>query len=101
MSEIMCWCFTCCDTLNPLQLVIPGTNVHWGDAVNTSSKLGEDIADNGDILISEEAWALHSLPHDAIQWRPQQHEISNVVLPCRVVTIPTACDEKWLQLSQQ
>ena len=23
-------------------LVIPGTDVHWGDAVNTASKLGQD-----------------------------------------------------------
>mmetsp|Transcript_13271 Transcript_13271/g.30204 ORF Transcript_13271/g.30204 Transcript_13271/m.30204 type:complete len:493 (+) Transcript_13271:93-1571(+) len=34
-------------------LFIEGTDVHWGDPVNTSSKLGQDLATNGDILISD------------------------------------------------
>ena len=32
-------------------LFMKGTDIHWGDPVNTSSKLGQDIAKNGDILI--------------------------------------------------
>jgi class 3 adenylate cyclase len=31
---------------------VKGTDIHWGDPVNTSSKLGQDIAKNGTILIS-------------------------------------------------
>ena len=33
-------------------IFVPGTDVHWGDPVNTSSKLGQDIAKNGEILIT-------------------------------------------------
>ncbi|CAE7602648.1 unnamed protein product [Symbiodinium sp. CCMP2456] len=33
-------------------LIIPGTDVHWGDAVNTASKLGQDLADENSILIT-------------------------------------------------
>lgn len=32
-------------------LFIEGTDIHWGDPVNTSSKLGQDIATEGEILI--------------------------------------------------
>ncbi len=34
-------------------LIVPGTNVHWGDPVNTASKLAEDIASHGELLITE------------------------------------------------
>lgn len=33
-------------------LFVKGTDVHWGDPVNTASKLGQDCATNGQILIS-------------------------------------------------
>ena len=36
-------------------LVVFGTNVHWGDPVNTASKLSEDLAnDQGHICITRE-----------------------------------------------
>jgi hypothetical protein len=35
-------------------LIVPGTDIHWGDAVNTASKLGEDLAQNEELLISPE-----------------------------------------------
>ena len=34
-------------------LVINGTDVHWGDPVNTASKLGEDLARGGNLYVSE------------------------------------------------
>jgi len=34
-------------------LFVPATDIHWGDPVNTSSKLGQDIAEDGHIIISE------------------------------------------------
>jgi len=37
-------------------LTVPGTDVHWGDPVNTASKLGQDLADNGEIIISKEVY---------------------------------------------
>jgi len=30
-----------------LLLFVPGTDIHWGDPVNTSSKLGQDTAKDG------------------------------------------------------
>lgn len=33
-------------------LIIPGTDVRWGDAVNTAGKLGQDLADENSILIT-------------------------------------------------
>merc|ERR1712217_642644 len=33
-------------------LFINGTDVHWGDPVNSASKLGQDLAEDGDILVS-------------------------------------------------
>lgn len=35
-------------------LIIRGTDVHWGNPVNTASKLGQDVAEGGDILIMPE-----------------------------------------------
>eukprot|EP00930_Biecheleria_cincta_P039057 TRINITY_DN26863_c0_g1_i1.p1 TRINITY_DN26863_c0_g1~~TRINITY_DN26863_c0_g1_i1.p1 ORF type:complete len:514 (-),score=66.16 TRINITY_DN26863_c0_g1_i1:86-1627(-) len=32
-------------------LIIDGTDVHWGDPVNTASKIGQDVATGGDILV--------------------------------------------------
>ena len=32
-------------------LFIEGTDIHWGDPVNTSSKLGQDIAKDGQVII--------------------------------------------------
>merc|ERR1712048_553467 len=34
-------------------LFIDGTDVHWGDPVNTASKLGQDFASNAEIVISK------------------------------------------------
>ena len=35
------------------KIFVDGTDIHWGDPVNTSSKLGQDLAKDGDMLISE------------------------------------------------
>ena len=34
-------------------LFIESTDVHWGDPVNTASKLGQDLAKDGEIIMSE------------------------------------------------
>jgi class 3 adenylate cyclase len=34
-------------------LLVPGTDVHWGDPVNTASKLGQDGASDGQLIISD------------------------------------------------
>jgi len=38
-------------------LFVRGTDIHWGDPVNTASKLGQDSAEDGQIIISEVAQA--------------------------------------------
>ena len=37
-------------------LFLSGTDVHWGDPVNTASKLGQDLASEGEILLSRPAY---------------------------------------------
>ena len=32
--------------------VVKDTNIHWGDPVNTASKLGEDLAVDGQVIIT-------------------------------------------------
>ena len=46
-------------------LVLPGTDVHWGDPVNTGSKLGQDLAQDGELLLSRAAYDL--LPADGAE----------------------------------
>jgi len=41
--------------LGPM-LVAPSTNVHWGDAVSTASKLGEDLAEDYEVLVTDKVW---------------------------------------------
>jgi class 3 adenylate cyclase len=44
-------------------LIVPSTNVHWGDCVSTASKLGEDLAEEGEVLVSDKVWeAVRRLP---------------------------------------
>lgn len=40
-----------------VMLYVPGTDVTWGDVVNTASKLGEDKAEGRQILVSKEAYS--------------------------------------------
>ena len=44
-------------------IFIEGTDIHWGDPVNTSSKLGQDLAKNGDFLVTSKV-------HDRIKEDP-------------------------------
>ena len=44
-------------------IFIEGTDIHWGDPVNTSSKLGQDLAKNGDFLVTSKV-------HDSIKDDP-------------------------------
>ena len=47
-----------------VMIFVDGTDIHWGDPVNTSSKLGQDLAKDGDLLISKSVEELvrdHSL----------------------------------------
>ena len=64
-------------------LLIEGTDVHWGDPVNTSSKLGQDLAKDGEVLVSSAARdALHqaapSWVRRALEMRPREITISKV-----------------------
>jgi class 3 adenylate cyclase len=65
-------------------LIVPGTNVHWGDPVNTASKLAEDIASQGEFLITEPVYrdvqSATAVHHH--QFRPQRFTTSRVELTC-------------------
>lgn len=71
-------------------LVIPGTDVHWGDAVNTASKLGEDLAGFFPLTLAAEC-VIYATPtiRDLVsesprvghlQWTEQKLEASGVDL---------------------
>ena len=57
----------------------------FGNAVNRASKLGEDIARPGDILISRDA--MDMIPSEAgIKYAPVRFKISGIEIPCCTVT---------------
>lgn len=66
-------------------LLIEGDGEHadyFGATVNTASKLGEDIASAGDILVSEAAMA--GVPENAgFDDQPERFEISSIVIEAR------------------
>ena len=45
-------------------IFVEGTDIHWGDPVNTASKLGQDLATNNDLLISS---VVHGLSKTAMK----------------------------------
>lgn len=70
-------------------LIVPDTNVHWGDPVNTASKLAEDVASRGEVFITESIY-------QQIQNHPAAHTVtfqrrlfvaSRIELPCFQVLI--------------
>lgn len=42
-------------------LIVPGTDIHWGDAVNTASKFAEDVGRPGQVLLSNAVHAILQL----------------------------------------
>ena len=60
-------------------LFVQGTDLHWGDPVNTASKLGEDIAEDEDILITVPVYeALGGPEFDGCLFAPQKFIKSKV-----------------------
>jgi|TARA_B110000091_G_C13683892_1_gene419095 class 3 adenylate cyclase len=44
-------------------IFVEGTDIHWGDPVNTASKLGQDLATDGDLLLSSAVMAIAKEHH--------------------------------------
>jgi hypothetical protein len=67
---------------------VPGTNVHWGDCVSTSSKLGEDLGDSEDIIISAEVYdAVKGTPAaEAFAFDESELQTSGVLFKCYKVS---------------
>lgn len=61
--------------------------MHWGDPVNTSSKLGEDHATDGDFLITQAVYdAIRDVPSfRALTYTPGETVMSKVSLNYYVV----------------
>ena len=57
-------------------LVVPGVDF-FGNAVNRASKLGEDLAEAGEILVTREAMATLPSGH-AIEHSPRQYDTSGI-----------------------
>lgn len=71
-------------------IFIRDTDVHWGDPVNTSSKLGQDIAVGGEILITTPVFkALETNPDfEGTQFIPRKFIKSHVEFTCYAVHMP-------------
>ena len=69
-------------------LFVEGSDIHWGDPVNTASKLGQDLATNGDLLITpavyEQVHTRHEL--DDLVYEHRMLKRSGVDLPCYCVS---------------
>jgi len=62
-------------------LVLPDTDIHWGDPVNTSSKLGEDIASGEVINLSEHVFNhIFSVNPPTTPYENKSEEISGNVI---------------------
>lgn len=59
-------------------LLIEGKDM-FGDAVNLASKLGEDIAERGEILVTKEAKSKLE-NKDEFEFKPQQYSVSGIQL---------------------
>jgi len=59
-------------------LVVDGTDVLFGDPINSSSKLGEDIAEGEEINLTDTIFNLVSAKEHNIGFTPKVKEISNV-----------------------
>jgi hypothetical protein len=72
-------------------IFVPGTDVHWGDPVNTSSKLGQDIARNGEILITTSVFKSveRTAQFKNAQFAPRKFKKSHVEFTCYAVHVPT------------
>jgi class 3 adenylate cyclase len=69
-------------------LFVKDADVHWGDPVNTASKLGEDIAADGELLITSEIHAslAESGAARGLQFAPRTFHKSGVELEAFLVT---------------
>ncbi len=65
-------------------LIVPDTDVHWGDPVNTASKLAEDVASRGEVFITESIYQqIQNHPAtDAVTFRRRLFTASRIELPC-------------------
>jgi len=87
-------------------LYLPGTDVHWGDPVNTSSKLGQDTAKNGELIISERVYEECKADERLQEMSFEQFEImkSGVAFKCYKVCDDTTLKDRilkqWLRYAE-
>jgi hypothetical protein len=72
-------------------IFVPGTDVHWGDPVNTSSKLGQDVAKDGEILITTPVYKAieRQAALKQCEFAPRKFTKSRVEFTCFSVTLPS------------
>ena len=77
---------------NGTMIFVEGTDIHWGDPVNTASKLGQDLATNGDLIISTEVHCLcknhHDIVNKGVVFEPRLLKRSGVEFSCFCVKPP-------------
>lgn len=80
-------------------LYLPSTDVHWGDPVNTASKLGQDVAREGMLYVTMEVFAAAQLDPRTAKLPFDKAAVvkSGVALECRILQSPV--DEDILKLN--
>ena len=77
-------------------IFVDGTDIHWGDPVNTASKLGQDLATNGDLLISKsvEEIVVNDASCKGVHFESRLLKRSGVDFPAFCVTreVPSVAD---------
>ena len=75
-------------------IFVEGTDIHWGDPVNTASKLGQDLATGGDLLISKSVYETaqhhHKLCDGAVIFESRLLKRSGVDFPAFCCTMGDA-----------
>lgn len=71
--------------------LVIGDEDMFGSEMNLASKLGEDLADRTEILLTEAAYA--ALPHDRYICAPRSYEIGGFVLNCQALAGRTQPEE--------
>ena len=66
------------------KILIVGSDDCFGDAVNRASKLGEDVAEAGEILVTQEAMQMVP-PEAGIKSRAVSLSISGIIIPAHAV----------------
>jgi len=67
-------------------LCLPHSYICFGDPINTASKIGEDVLEQGEIGVTQVCFdALKDNGMPTTSWKPRTFTVSNVTIECFVL----------------